>query len=122
MALERLHLQLQRTLGGLVEREVDAWEVLVDTPPRDKDRVEAVDIVWSHGGRRRAVPLEQVSRVVQGIGSDFVKVVKKIRVFVAPGLREELGALGRRDAASDALLETILAFRPEPDPQQSLFG
>jgi HD superfamily phosphohydrolase len=120
-ALERLHFRLRQVLADLVGREVLDWEILIDTPPRDKDRVEAVDLVYEHGGRRRAVPLEQTSRVVQGIGSDFVKVVKKIRVFVAPGLRAELARADALDHVGDRLLDAILAFRPEPDAQRSLF-
>ncbi len=118
-------LELRRRIAATLSREVGGAEialsdVIVDTPPRDKDRVETVEVVYDHGGRRRGYPLEQLSRVVQGISTDFVKVVKKIRVFVAPDVRDRIERAGRREALADAVIDTIVAYSPDEHPQQSL--
>lgn len=116
--LTALREQLCAALSRLTGTTVTLHDLLIDTPPRDKDHVESVQVV--HGATGRALPLDRISRVVQGIGTDFIKVVKKIRVFVAPPVRDALDAAGLRAAASERLLETILAYHPEPDPQQRL--
>lgn len=119
--LDRLRQRIAETLGGIVGMDVGRDEVIIDTPPRDKDRIEATEVVYRHGGRVRGVRLEQVSRIVQGIGTDFMKNVKKIRVFVAPRVRDGLLELSRLDDGSVAVLETILGFVPSAEAQQSLF-
>jgi len=110
---------LRETLARFLGRELRPEEVIVDTPPRDKDRIETVDVIFDRE-RRVSYRLDEVSRVVQGIGTDFVKVVKKIRIFVPPNIRDSLRSLGQMDAASEALLDTILSFSPDVHPQQTL--
>jgi HD superfamily phosphohydrolase len=112
-----LQQRLCRALEALVHHPVALHEVIIDTPPRDKDRVETVDIVHGSG----ATPLPRISRVVQGIATDFIKVVKKIRVFVHPALRARIDATVGRDAVSERLLQTILDYHPEDDAQQRLW-
>lgn len=113
---EQLRDCVERSLGAPVAID----DVIIDTPPRDKDRIETVEVVYGRGDRRRGVPLENISTVVRGIATDFVKVVKKIRVFVAPQVRDGLRDAGRMDATRELLLDTILGFHPEPHPQQRL--
>lgn len=115
-----LREQLRATIEHALGAPVGIDDVIVDTPPRDKDRIETVEVVYGHGDRRRGVPLETISTVVRGIATDFVKVVKKIRVFVAPHVRDALRDAGRLDATRELLLDTILGFHPEPHPQQRL--
>lgn len=92
-------------LGRLLDRGIDPGEVLVDTPPRDKDHPETVDIRY-HGVRgQQSYPLHRLSRVVAGVHADFVTVVKKIRVFVSPAVATAIG--GRAHAAEEAILEAI---------------
>lgn len=112
---------LREVLRGVVERHVgrrlQPWELLIDTPPRDKDHVEDIDLVSSRGSVQA---LSQSSQIVRGVASDFVKVVKKIRVFVAPDVRETLVERGTQEALRRALVEAILAFSPDDDAQTRL--
>ena len=79
--LDRVSLGIAAALGG------EPGDVLIDTPPRDKDHPEPITIVYGpHVTGRREVPLHELSGVVQGVSTDFVKVVKKVRVFAAPSL------------------------------------
>lgn len=119
--LDGLRLRIAATLARELGEPVDVDDVIIDTPPRDKDRIETVEVVYSHGSSRKGVPLEQISKVVQGIATDFIKVVKKIRVFVAPSVRARIVALGRREAVADAILDSIVTYSPDPNPQQALF-
>lgn len=118
--LDQLRHQIAAELARLTRTLVTSDDVIIDTPPRDKDRIETVKVVHRHGSRPTELPLEQLSKVVQGIATDFVKVVKKIRVFVSPELRDAIDAADARDAAIDALFATILAFKPDADAQQVL--
>jgi hypothetical protein len=95
-------------------------ELLVDTPPRDKDRIETVQVVYEREGRRVALPLEQVSKVVQGIATDFIKVVKKIRVFVSPAVRDAMRERHAPESIRSGLLQTVLDYQPADEGQQRL--
>jgi len=119
---ERLKVALCERLSALLDLAVEPDDVIIDTPPRDKDRVESVDVIFGRGSRRVSRPLHMISKVVQGIGTDFIKVVKKIRVFVAPHVRARIVETDARDAVTEGLLDAILGFAPGPEPQQSLFG
>lgn len=114
-----LHHELCALLGGLSGSEIAPWELLIDTPPRDKDHLETVDIIGQIDGREIATPLENQSQIVRGIAGDFVKVVKKIRVFVHPRVRAALRGVGEA-ALRAALLDAVVSFRPEPSAQQRL--
>jgi HD superfamily phosphohydrolase len=116
---DELRLRLCDTLSRWLGVRVDPEWVIIDTPPRDKDRVETVDIVYGQGVRRASAPLPSVSRVVQGIATDFVRVVKKIRVFVARPLRAQVESRGL-GATQELLLDAILAYQPGPSAQQVL--
>jgi ribonuclease R len=80
-------------------------DVVVDTPPRDKDSLEDIEVVYPRlaGFRRRR--LTEVSGVVRGIERDFLRVVKKTRVFVAPHCAELLRA--RQSETEDLLVEAM---------------
>jgi len=114
--LDALRARLREVVGGMTGRRIQPWELLIDTPPRDKDHVEEIELVQD--GVAQA--LSRSSQIVRGVAGDFVKVVKKIRVFVAPELREALDAKhGRRDV-QQRLVEAILDFDADPDAQQRL--
>lgn len=119
--LDDLEIRLRSTLSRLLGKKVGANALIIDTPPRDKDRIESV-LVVSHGATQTtATPLDQLSRVVQGIGTDFIKVVKKIRIFVAPELRAQLFEKCPPETVRAELLETILNYSPTESAQQRLF-
>lgn len=108
-----LRVVVQRAAG----RRLAPWELLVDTPPRDKDHVEDIDLVSSRG---TVQALSRSSQIVRGVASDFVKVVKKIRVFVAPEVRASLGDSAAQERLRVALVDAILAFSADEDPQPRL--
>lgn len=115
--LDRLRRKLCVVIETVIGRSVKPWELLIDTPPRDKDHVEPIDVV------RDGIiePLADRSQVVRGIASDFVKVVKKIRVFVSPEIRDAIDDQVPRRMLERRLVEAILDFRVETTPQQQLF-
>lgn len=115
--LDLLRRELCAVIEAIIGRSLQPWELLIDTPPRDKDHVEPIDVV------RDGViqPLAQRSQIMRGIASDFVKVVKKIRVFVAPEVRTAIDAQVPRRMLERRLVEAILDFRVPRTPQQQLF-
>lgn len=130
-AYERIYLLdaanrelLTRTLAAVLARfagaSVSSSELIIDTPPRDKDRIETVEVVYQVDGRARSYPLEDISKVVQGIATDFVKVVKKIRVFVHPRIRALIDEKNRSDELREVLVDAILGFEPRADAQLEL--
>jgi HD superfamily phosphohydrolase len=97
--------RLRARLSYLVERPLHPADVIIDTPPRDKDRMETVEVVYGGGDESRHYQLHELSRVVAGIQDDFVKVVKKIRIFAAPKLAAELADV---DDVYEIILDEIL--------------
>jgi HD superfamily phosphohydrolase len=118
--LDDLEARLRVAASRLAGRPVARGELLVDTPPRDKDRIETVQVVYEREGRRVALPLEQVSKVVQGIATDFIKVVKKIRVFVSPAVRDAMRERHAPESIRSGLLQTVLDYQPADEGQQRL--
>jgi len=97
--------RLRARLSSRVERSLHPADLIVDTPPRDKDALETVEIVFPAASGQRFYPLHELSRVVAGIQDDFVEVVKKIRIFAAPDLAGELAADAQ---VEDVILDEIL--------------
>lgn len=120
-AVDRVALcaRLRETVSRRVGRALGGWELLIDTPPRDKDRMEDVAIV---DGLGRVTPLSRSSQVVRGIAGDFSRVVKKIRVYVSEDVRASLRASGTEWALREELLEVIYRFSTSDEGQPSLFG
>lgn len=114
--LDALRASLRDVLEPLLGTRLQEWELLIDTPPRDKDHVEDIDLV-SDG---LAQPLAQSSQIVRGVAVDFVKVVKKIRVFVPPEARDILRARLPRKELQQVLVEAILRFDSGASQQQRL--
>jgi len=86
--------RLRRRLSTLVGRPLHPADLIVDTPPRDKDKLETIDVVYGQARGDNFYKLHELSRVVAGIQDDFMMVVKKIRIFVEPKLAEELQTHG----------------------------
>lgn len=90
--------RLRVKLSGLVGRPLHPADLIIDTPPRDKDKLETVDVVYPHAGGVRQYPLHELSRIVAGVQDDFMMVVKKIRLFAEPRLAAELAKYDGVDA------------------------
>lgn len=114
-----LRIHLRATLSQWLGARIGQHELLVDIPPRDKDQLEVPDVVSTVDGQRVAASLAASSKVVQGIANDFIKVVKRIRVFVHPRVREMIQTRDHRDDLRALLVRSILDFCPETDFQQS---
>ncbi|MGB0589866.1 MAG: HD domain-containing protein [Myxococcota bacterium] len=91
-------------VGGRPLREGD---VILDIPPRDKDRLPEVTVYHPHGrGGGSYTSLAESSRIVSGMGEDFLAAVKKIRLFVHP---EHAERLGRDRAALKNAVDEVLS-------------
>lgn len=97
--------RLRGRLSSLVGRPLHPADLIVDTPPRDKDKLETIDVVYPNVSGRQHYKLHELSAVVSGIQGDFIKVVKKIRLFAEPRLAAELGELEDLDTL---ILQEIL--------------
>ncbi|MFU8804269.1 MAG: HD domain-containing protein [Bradymonadaceae bacterium] len=104
-ALFDLTSRLTARLSSLVGRPLHPADLIIDIPPRDKDRLESVDVVFPDATGVRFYPLHELSRIVAGIQEDFVGFVKKIRIFASPDLARELRA---HQGLETALLSEIL--------------
>ena len=82
--------RLRARLSSVVDRSLHPADIIIDTPPRDKDELEPIEVVYPDARGRRHYPLHELSRIVAGIQDDFVTVVKKIRIFVQPQLARDL--------------------------------
>lgn len=82
--------RLRMRLSGLIGWPLHPSDLIIDTPPRDKDRLETVEIMYPNASGRRQYALHDLSRVVAGVQDDFMKVVKKIRLFADPRVASEL--------------------------------
>lgn len=114
-----LRAHLRRTLSQWLGARMEPHELLIDIPPRDKDQMEVPDVVSVVDGLRVATSLAASSKVVQGIANDFIKVVKRIRIFVHPRIREMIEGRERSDDLRPLLVRSILEFCPDADFQQS---
>ncbi|MCB9730483.1 MAG: HD domain-containing protein [Deltaproteobacteria bacterium] len=103
-AYERLYAMSAEEHGRLVarlrkllargSRALPDGTLILDVPPRDKDRQPdvAVHRARAHGGEGEYTSLRESSRIVRAIGDDFLDVVKKIRLFVHPDHAAPLAA------------------------------
>ena len=74
-------------------------------PPRDKDTQPDVEVHLSAG---TVTTLQTYSEVVRGIGEDFMRHVKRIRLFVHPIAGE--GLLGKGDEVRETIEQTLAEF------------
>jgi HD superfamily phosphohydrolase len=81
--------RLAERVAAVLDRDVAPTEVLIDAPPPHREIEFAVDIYFPKQNAWR--PLRQVSPVVDALArTQFDDYVKRVRVFVAPELREAL--------------------------------
>jgi len=104
--LDRVTTRLRTHLAEVTGCELEHGDVLVDTPPRDKDHHETVDVCYPNVRGQGAYPLHELSHIVAGVHHDFVRVVKKIRVFVCPELATAVRQ--QQGRAEEAMMKAIL--------------
>ncbi len=102
--VDRLRISLSSALG----HPLHPAALILDTPPRDKDKLESIEIVFPDANGQRHYPLHQLSRIVAGVQHDFIRVVKKIRLFAAPDIARRIKDLPH---AHQLILDEILATK-----------
>jgi len=108
-ATEALLARLRRRLSNL-GRPLGKHDLILDIPPRDKDRVPTVPVFHPKAppGRPRYRELGEESTIVRGMARDFLATVKKIRLFLAPEHAARLQ--DRHDAVHEAVGEVVGEF------------
>lgn len=106
--LSDLTARLRVRLGYALGLPLHPASLIIDIPPRDKDKLETIDVVYPFAYGERTYKLHHLSSVVAGIQGDFIAVVKKIRIFARPDLANSLAEL---DDLSALLLDEILASK-----------
>ncbi len=97
---------LRRAVREDLGIDIPEGGLVIDTPPRDKDHFEDVEVAFPALAGHRRRRLTDISAVVRAISGDFLKVVKKVRVFVAPEFAE--GLRSRQDRLEEIFLGAIL--------------
>ncbi|AWV88090.1 HD domain-containing protein [Bradymonas sediminis] len=103
-----LNDRLRVRLSARVGRPLHPADIIIDTPPRDKDKLETIEVVYPGASGRTHYPLHELSRVVAGIQDDFMMVVKKIRIFVEPSVAADLQKEARSDCEKSPVDELLL--------------
>jgi hypothetical protein len=98
--------RISEALSQLTGIAIQDGDILLDTPPRDKDQPETIEIIYGDVRGKRAYLLHNLSRIVAGVHTDFVTVVKKIRVFAAPELASTCRR--RQHATEEVILAAVL--------------
>ena len=88
--LVRIREKCAHALSDVLGCTVHLDDLLIDTPPRDKDHHESISIQFENVVGRTSYPLHELSQIVSGVHDDFVAVVKKIRIFVAPDVASKV--------------------------------
>ena len=104
--------RLRRRLSTL-GRPLGKHDLMLDIPPRDKDRVPSVQIFHPKAppGRPPYRELGDESTIVRGMAQDFLATVKKIRLFLAPEHAARLG--DRHGAVHEAVAQVVGEFLAE---------
>lgn len=105
-ALFDLTSRLTARLSSALGQPIHPASLIIDIPPRDKDELETMDVVYPNVSGQRHYALHELSRVVAGIQDDFISVVKKIRIFAHPEIAHHLHQI---DDLESILLAEILA-------------
>ncbi len=106
-AHEAMRQRIARALADLAGHPVHEASVLLDVPPRDKDRVEHIAVRFEGVSGQGEYPLAELSSLVAGVQRDMLRVVKKIRVFVEPSLAAALRGMQRQ--VEEVCLREVLA-------------
>jgi len=95
-----------RQLSTRLRRRVAPHEILVDAPPVKLEVQFNVDVHYSRENVFR--PLGDVSPVVRTLAEkQFDDYVKRVRIFVAPELQEELGRIENIDAMIQRAVDDV---------------
>lgn len=105
-ALADLTSRLNARLSSAIGKPIHPASLIIDIPPRDKDELETIDVVYRGVSGQNYYPLHELSRIIAGIQDDFIEVVKKIRIFAHPDVAAELRGV---DGLESMLLSEILA-------------
>ena len=105
-SLSDLTARLTARLGNAIHQPLHPAALIIDIPPRDKDKLETIDVVYPGVSGQRFYPLHELSHIIAGIQDDFISVVKKIRIFAHPKAAARLREL---DDLESILLAEILA-------------
>lgn len=108
IGIQQLKHSLCQHLSAQLNQTITPDLLIIDTPPRDKDRLETVQIVYPNAPGQRHYPLHKLSSIVSGIQDDFTAVVKKIRIFAHPQLAPSL----QNPQTQESTLEHILSWSP----------
>ena len=98
--------RLSERVEKLVGHPVAPGTLLIDIPPRDKDRVDPFPVRFAGARGKTEYSLGELSQIVAGVGKDMLRVVKKIRIFCEPSIVAELR--GRQVEMEEALLDEVL--------------
>ena len=104
--------RLRHALGALADptrgRPLPPGALILDVPPRDKDKQPDIPVHHPRGGQGSGAwsMLSDESAVVRGIGEDFMRRVKKIRLFVHPSYADRL--LSDRTRLEHVVAEAVL--------------
>lgn len=92
-SLSDLTARLTARLGNVIGQPLHPAALIIDIPPRDKDTLETIQVVYPAARGQRFYQLHELSRVIAGIQDDFIAVVKKIRIFAHHEIADSLRRL-----------------------------
>lgn len=93
--------RLASIFAGITGMEIDSFDVLIDAPPLKLDVQYDLQVIQSNGVHRS---LGELSPVVQSLATrQFDDIVKRVRIFVRPDLRDKLRSVDIADCVHRAI-------------------
>ena len=118
-ALEELQTKLTRVVASEAGISMDHAEsaVIIDVPPPNKDVQADLTIFYPHApdGDISFYKLSELSELVEGLGTDFQRSLKKVRVFCRADIVSLLQSKGRAAEVKAAMVDVVLK-RPQRQP------
>lgn len=108
-AQRRLRDRLADKLSSSLGISADSGEILVDIPEPHKDQVENVFVVRSDAGSVKALRIQAVSPIADSVSQTFQYWARKIRVYCAPSVWQQIDRKGIDKAAVSRGLQRDLA-------------
>lgn len=103
--------RLAADLGAKLGEPLAATDILIDSPPRDREIEFDVDIYFAK--ERRYRPLHEVSPVVEALANtQFDDYVKRVRIFAHPRVASRLAALTDLAAVINVSLANVKPAEP----------
>ncbi len=112
VAVSDVFKQLQAFLGGLVVDEFTyfnrTWDVMVQAEPEFRANANSISSIYARNSTGEMVPLQSLTTVRRGIGTDFIQrfnTNREIEIFGsnAPGYSTGQAIAAMQEAASKAL-------------------